>query len=130
MYNLEERVNAYRAKGLSCSQVLMSVVGLDPQGREDGDLVKAMDGLTCGMYCRHTCGALAGAACAMALYGAPREDLSAWCRELSAWFEERFGAVTCERLLGGEARNPALCADIIRETAEEALEILEEAGVL
>ena len=66
----------------------------------------------------------------MALYGAPREDLSAWCRELSAWFEERFGAVTCERLLGGEARNPALCADIIRETAEEALEILEEAGVL
>ena len=46
MYNLEERVDAYRAKGLSCSQVLMSVVGLDPQGREDGDLVNAMDRLT------------------------------------------------------------------------------------
>lgn len=130
MNNLSDAVAAYKAMGLSCSQTLMSIVGLDARGEENEDLVAAMCGLSYGMFCQHTCGALTGAACALALYDAPKEVLGTWCKELSNWFEVRFGSARCGDLLGEGEKNPALCLGIIRETAEKSLAILEEAGCL
>ena len=130
MSNLADTVAAYKAMGLSCSQTLMSIVGLDARGEENEDLVTAMCGLSYGMFCQHTCGALTGAACALALHDVPKETLGAWCRELSDWFEGRFGLVRCAVILGEGVKDPALCMGIIRETAEQSLELLERAGRL
>ena len=130
MSQIADAVAAYKAMGHSCSQVLMDVVGLDARGEESEDLVNAMCGLSYGMFCQHTCGALTGAACALALHAPDKETLGVWCRALSEWFEARFSSASCREILGEGQKDPARCLGIIRETAEKSMAILEEAGCL
>ena len=52
------------------------------------------------------------------------------CRELTEWFEQRFGSVDCKDLIG-DASGPAMvCADIVRETCEKCIEMLMEMDCL
>lgn len=130
MLDYQKRVAELRLKGMSCAQILMQVVGLEARGEVSPDLVDAMAGLTYGMYCQHTCGVLTGAACALAIYGVPRQVLAEWCGTLSDWFEDRYGAVTCGGLLGQGRPATPLCAAMMEETAGRCLELLCEAGLL
>lgn len=130
MEYIAELAAKHRSAGLSCSQSLMATVGLEAQGLENQALIDAMCGLSGGMFAQYTCGALTGAACAMALYGAPKEELGTWCIELSQWFEARYGNHTCEGLVGLGQRNPQLCNTIIQETAVKSAQILNKAGKL
>ncbi len=130
MSQLAETIAEYHAKGLSCSQMLMTFVGLEARGEESEDLVTAMGGLSYGMYCQHTCGALSGAVCGLALHSESKEQLKTWCNQLSQWFEGRFGSVCCQDLVGRGQMNPELCAGVIEETTLKCLEMLEEAGCL
>ena len=130
MNNIAEMAMKHRNTGLSCSQALMATVGLEARGVENPILIEAMCGLSGGMFAQYTCGALTGAACSMALYGAPKGELGRWCIELSAWFEERYGVANCLDLVGPEKNNPALCNTIIQETCVKAVEILKSAGRL
>lgn len=130
MNNIAEIATKHRSAGLSCSQTLMATIGLEAQGKENQALIDAMCGLSGGMFAQYTCGALTGAACGMAMYGAPKPELGSWCVELSQWFEERYGSPTCLGLIGPEKNNPALCQTIVQETAVKAAEILKRAGKL
>ena len=130
MSQIADAVAAYKAMGLSCSQTVMSIVGLDARDEENEDLVTAMCGLSYGMFCQPTCGALTGAACALALHAPDKETLKGWCQELSAWFEGRYSSVVCRDLLGEGTMNPHFCLEVIRETTEKSMEILEQAGCL
>ena len=68
MDDCSDRILTCKLAGLSCSQTVMKLVGLEPRGEEGEALIAAMGGLSYGMLCQHTCGCLTGAACALALY--------------------------------------------------------------
>ena len=55
-------------QGFLCSQILL-IIGLEAQGKENPDVVRAMSGLVGGLgFCGKTCGALTGGACLIGLY--------------------------------------------------------------
>ena len=50
------------SQGFHCSQILI-LMGLDAQGKQNADLVRAMEGLAGGVgFCGDICGALTGGA--------------------------------------------------------------------
>ena len=54
-------------KGYCCSQIIL-LLGLEAQGAENPELIRAAAGLCHGIGgTRHTCGALTGASCLLAL---------------------------------------------------------------
>lgn len=126
MSAIEERVEELRAQGLCCSQVVMTLAGPE-DGTENKALVRAMKGLGYGMYAQHACGSLLGGACALALR-LDAVELKRACRELSEWFENRFGGVNCRDILGPGGAPTIVCSETMAETAEKCLEILEESG--
>ena len=130
MDDCSDRILTCKLAGLSCSQTVMKLVGLEPRGEKGEALIAAMGGLSYGMLCQHTCGCLTGAACALALYAPSKETLAGWCRELDEWFTGRFGAASCRELVGEGAKNPALCLEFIRETVVYCLELRDDADLL
>ena len=57
------RISQLHLQGFHCAQVLL-IMGLEHQGKEDPDLIRAMNGLSGGLgFQGKTCGALAGGAC-------------------------------------------------------------------
>ena len=135
-------VDAFRmfqlaTQGFCCSQIIL-ILGLDELGKENPDLIKAMQGL-CGGIGRSgkTCGALTGGACLIGLNvgkGTPSEfghnKINLMINELMEWFEDTHGSIDCEGILDHSLDDgneyPVQCGNIVSATFSKVQEILEE----
>ncbi len=126
--------------GFYCSQILL-IIGLEAQGKENPDVVRAMSGLVGGLgFCGKTCGALTGGACLIGLYAGKgtmeeMEDsrLNDMIRELVEWFEQenlsRYGGINCQEILeGNPANRMARCPQLVMQTLEKVRDILAVNG--
>lgn len=127
-------------QGFYCSQIML-ILGLEKQGKENPDLIRAMNGLIGGLvFVGKLCGALSGGACLLALYAgkgtaeeATDPKLELMVNQLVDWFEEQYGATyggtDCDDILEGNPQNrPQRCPQIVRETYAKVLELLTENG--
>ncbi len=128
---LQERVRELSESGLCCSQVVMTIVGLDPRGEENPDLIKAMRAYGYGMYKQYGCGALCGGAAALAIYADEDvEKAKNWIKQLVTWFEGKFGGGNCADVIGKGSRPAPICREAMAATADWCLKLLEEQGML
>ncbi|MCL5125149.1 MAG: C-GCAxxG-C-C family protein [Deltaproteobacteria bacterium] len=128
------------SQGFHCSQILI-LMGLDAQGKQNADLVRAMEGLAGGVgFCGDICGALTGGACLLALYagrGLPDEGedsrLNLMIAELAEWFSQEFatcyGGIHCREILDDDPRNQsARCPGIVTKTYDQVKTLLLNNG--
>lgn len=125
---ISDRVLELSARGLCCSQILMQIVGLDARDKEDAELITAMGALGYGVKRQLACGALTGAACALALHAADKGQTAKMCGQLVDWFNETYASTECAAILG--RGNPAnmKCHEIMENTAAKCMEILDDIG--
>lgn len=137
-----ERMLELSSQGFACSQIMMQLV-LDAEESENSELTRVMSALTNGMRDTGlTCGALTGGACVIAYYAAGGEPYEAndphydvMIQELHAWFVEtmgsRYGGITCPEMLGNGSRTKLdVCPDVVEETFNKALELLDAHDLL
>ncbi|MBZ0309444.1 MAG: C-GCAxxG-C-C family protein, partial [Anaerolineae bacterium] len=68
MMNEPDRMKKLKEQGFFCSQIIM-ILGLELQGKENPDLVRAMHGLAGGLgFTGETCGALTGGSSVLGVY--------------------------------------------------------------
>ena len=111
-----EELLALRQQGFFCSQILL-IKGLEMMGKENPDLVRAMQGLAGGLgFSGEICGALSGGASLLGLYagkGTPQEEsdplLEFMILDLVDWFKseysELYGGIRCVEILSGDHHN-------------------------
>lgn len=134
-------VDAFRmfelaAQGFCCSQILL-ILGLEEQGKENPDLIKAMNGL-CGGLGRagKVCGVLTGGVCLLGLYAGKgtageysKYPLNAMVNELLEWFEGKHGSTECfgiiDDTLDSETEYPVKCGNIVLDTYEKIQAMLK-----
>lgn len=128
------------SEGFHCSQILLSL-GLEAQGKENTDLIRAMGGLAGGVgFSGDVCGALTGGACLLGLFagrGTPDEDedpkLNLMISDLVSWFSAEFGqcygGIHCTDILCDDPRNQfKRCPGIVSGTYEKVKQLLLENG--
>lgn len=126
------------SQGFHCSQILITL-GLEAQGKQNADLVRAMEGLAGGVgFYGDICGALTGGACLLALYagrGLPGEEadprLNLMISELHEWFSDEFaccyGGIHCSQILDDDPANQkAGCPGIVTRTYDKVKSLLLE----
>ncbi|WP_371380650.1 DVU_1555 family C-GCAxxG-C-C protein [Sporomusa aerivorans] len=126
--------------GFFCSQILL-IIGLEAQGKENPELVRAMSGLNGGVgFCGKTCGALTGGACLIGLYTGKgtleeMEDSreNDMIRELVNWFEGTacagYEGTNCDNILEGDPANRVTrCPQLVIDTLSKVEEILAANG--
>jgi C_GCAxxG_C_C family probable redox protein len=125
-------------RGFSCSHIL-AAVGLEAQGRDSPELMRAMSGLALGMSCGQLCGALSGGCCLLGLYAGMDENrdvhpsLPLMLEEFNEWFKDeyvpKYGGINCADIM---QNNPALknerCPPMILAAVRKAIEILDAYG--
>ncbi len=134
------RITELLQQGFCCSQVLV-LMGLEAQGKENPDLIRAMHGLCGGIgSAQETCGSLTGAACLLGLYAgrgqlteAPNWQLGRMLDELADWFKEQvgqcYGGIRCADILAGDPANqPLRCPGIVVDTWQKAKDLLIDSG--
>jgi C_GCAxxG_C_C family probable redox protein len=132
------RMLQLKQQGFYCSQILVSM-GLEDQGKQNPDLVRATRGLAGGLgFSGEICGGLTGGACLLSLYagkGAPEEKddvrLDFMVQALVSWFKDEFGAqyvgITCDDIIAGSSANMAArCPTIVVSTYEKVRALLDE----
>lgn len=128
----------YKSQGFYCSQILV-LLGLENLGKEDPDLVRAMQGLAVGLGAGEVCGALTGGAALLGLYAGRGEAgemedprLNEMLQALVAWFKETygepFGGIRCAEILGDDPQNKARCGQMVLGVYEKVTELLIEKG--
>ena len=135
------RISQLHLQGFHCAQVLL-IMGLEHQGKEDPDLIRAMNGVSGGLgFQGKTCGALAGGACLLGLFAgrgtleeSEQRSLNVMIQQLVEWFEagfgEEFGGIDCNTILGGDPWNRLTrCPRLINETYFMARQLLQENGL-
>lgn len=135
------RISQLHLQGFHCAQVLL-IMGLEQQGKQDPDLIRAMNGLSGGLgFQGKTCGALAGGACLLALFAGrgtleetEQRSLNLMIHQLVEWFEvnfgQEFGGIDCHTILGGDPWNRMTrCPRMINETYFMVRELLKENGL-
>lgn len=130
-------------QGFSCSQILL-MLGLEAQGKDNPDLIRAMAGLAGGLgFAGETCGALTGGACLLGLYVGKgsdgeesRAELDLMVAELVDWFKAElageYGGITCGAILGDDLQYKAVslgCGNIVGNTYAKVKEILINHGI-
>jgi len=129
MSTIEGHINDLKIKGYCCSQLVAIIAGLEPLDEENDGLLRSLRGLCIGMYAKKVCGALTGGACALSLH-IEGGSLTKAGRELTEWFQQRFGAIDCKDLIGDAGGPTMLCMDIVQETCGKCLEMLMEMDCL
>ena len=133
------RISQLHLQGFHCAQILLTM-GLEHQGKEDTDLIRAMDGLSSGLGGSQgkNCGALLGGACLLALFAGrgkleetEQRSLPVMIQQLVDWFEagfgEEFGGIDCSTILGGDPWNKMTrCPRLLNETYFMAKQLLKE----
>jgi C_GCAxxG_C_C family probable redox protein len=128
------------SQGFHCSQILL-FMGLDAQGKENPDLIRAMSGLAGGLgFSGDACGALTGGACLLGLFagrGTPDEEdeprLNVMIAELLEWFTgecgEACGGVHCSDIVGDDPeKQRTVCPGLVARTYEKVKSLLLENG--
>ncbi|MEA4907505.1 MAG: C_GCAxxG_C_C family protein [Chloroflexi bacterium] len=129
-----------RGQGFYCSQIIL-LLGLDLQGKENPDLVRAMNGLAGGLgFSGELCGALSGGACLLGMYagkGVPEDEqnprLDFMVMDLVKWFKQEYGqaygGIRCADILAGNLSNRAArCPLIVAGVFQQVKELLVENG--
>jgi C_GCAxxG_C_C family probable redox protein len=135
-----ERMREMKAEGFYCSQILIKL-GLELQGKENPDLVRAMQSLAGGLgFSGELCGALTGGACLLGLYagkGLPADEtdprLDFMIEDLMKWFRQEYGAlyggIRCMDILNDSRTNQvSRCPMIVAGTYQRIKELLVENG--
>jgi C_GCAxxG_C_C family probable redox protein len=135
-----EHIKQLKQQGFFCSQILM-LMGLELQGKENPDLIRAANGLAGGLgFTGETCGALTGGACLLGLYagkGRPQDEenltLNPMVDELVTWFKDGYGqdygSIRCEEIIGDNGKYmPARCPVMVAGTFQKVKEVLVENG--
>lgn len=135
-----EQMQEMKAQGFYCSQILMKL-GLELQGRENPDLVPAVQGLAGGLgFTGELCGALSGGVCLLSLYagkGLPEEAedprLNFMITDLVGWFKQEYGqsygGIRCTEIVGDSGKQMATrCPLIVAGTVQRVKELLVENG--
>lgn len=137
MDELQMELMQLYSKGYSCAQML-AILTLSSIGRENKDLVRAVDGLRLGLGYQGICGTLTGAACAIGIYTGKGADDEKRDRkgpvitaELVDWFKNDlcapYNGITCLDILGeGTKLEINRCGAIIVATAHKLTELLFE----
>lgn len=136
------RLMRLKQQGFYCSQVLVSM-GLEDQGKQNPDLVRATHGLAGGLgFSGEVCGALTGGACLLSLYagkGLPEEKddvrLDFMVQALAQWFKDEYGAqyggITCNQILAGNPANMAArCPGIVVSAYQKVQALLADYEIL
>ena len=134
------RIRELKEQGFFCSQILM-ILGMELQGKENPDLVRAMHALAGGIgFTGETCGALTGGACLVGLYagkGTPAQEddprIMFMLEDLVKWFKEgygkEYGGIRCEEILGDNSKNMGVrCPTMVMGTLQKVKELLVENG--
>jgi C_GCAxxG_C_C family probable redox protein len=135
-----ESLAALRKQGFYCSQILI-LKGLEQLGKDNPDLVRAMQGLAGGLgFTGELCGALTGGAALVGLYagkGTPEQDedprLLFIIEDLVKWFKteyaEPFGGMRCAEILAGNSQNTVRrCPVMVAGVLQKVKELLVENG--
>ena len=138
MANEVDRLIQLKERGFCCSQTLL-LVGLEDQGKTDRNLVRAVSGLSAGLFSGEICGALTGGACLLGLYAGrgSAEDpedhrLCIMVEELVAWFSQEygqlFGGIRCDDILGEDSHACSRCGSLVLGTYGKVRSLLAENG--
>ena len=131
------RIADLAMQGFQCSQILVQLA-LEAQGKQNPELVSAMAGLTGGMGCGKTCGALTGGCCVLGLYAGKHsaehnadDRLQTMLSQFVDWFDAehtaRYGGSNCADIVEDDMRNQMTrCPAIVIESLEKLKEILAE----
>lgn len=135
-----DTMKEFKSQGFVCSQIILKM-GLELQGKENPDLVKAVQGLAGGLgYTGDVCGALSGSACLLGLYagkGKPEDEddprLMFMIEDLVKWFKTEYGQVYggihCENIISRSGTQAAsTCALITAGTFQKVKDLLVENG--
>lgn len=135
-----EVMQEMKSQGFVCSQIILKM-GLDLLGKENPDLVKAMQGLAGGLgYTGDVCGTLTGAVCLLGLYagkGQPEDQddprLLFMVEDLVKWFKQEYipvyGGIHCANIVNDDGQKMAArCPQIIAATYQKVKELLVENG--
>ena len=140
--DLFDRVMELSRYGYFCSQIL-AILMLESIGEEDPGLVKAMGGLNGGVgYSQGCCGCMTGGACVISYFTGKAKDIGYGdpqhkpaLAEFTQWFEDEmtdaFGGIECRDITkGNPAKRVQYCPQIIADTFEKCMEILQNRGLL
>ena len=135
-----DRMRELKEQGFFCSQIMM-ILGMELQGKENPDLVRAMHALAGGIgFTGETCGALTGGACLIGLYagkGTPEQEddprILFMLEDLVKWFKQEygqtFGGIRCEEILRDNSKNMGMrCPTMVLGTFQKVKELLVENG--
>jgi len=135
-----DRMRELKQQGFFCSQILL-ILGMELQGKENPDLVAAMNALAGGIgFTGETCGALTGGACLLGLYagkGTPAQEedprLLFMSEDLVRWFKtefgQKYGGIRCDDILGESGYDMGgRCPAIVLGTFQKVKELLVEHG--
>lgn len=135
-----ESMQDLKAQGFVCSQIILKM-GLEMLGKENPDLVRAVQGLAGGLgYSGEVCGALSAGACLLGLYagkGLPEDEddphLYFMIGNLVKWFKQEYGqgngAIRCDDIVNNQGQKSlAHCPEIIAATYQKVKELLVENG--
>ena len=134
------RIMQLKAGCFYCSQIILKM-GLDLQGKDNSDLLKAMQALAGGIgFCGYICGALTGGASMLGLYAGKGdidrdedERLNLMLLDLTEWFKNTIGnqyhGMNCDEILENDQRNiPSRCPTIVASVFQKCKELLVEYG--
>lgn len=126
--------------GYCCAQIMMKMA-LDAEGKENEDLLRAVNGLCMGVGNKQkTCGVLTGGIAIIGLYAGkgndkehPKQDYSGMVDEYAQWFEAEFGSTQCRDIIGECSvtdymtnQNYKLkCGDILIQSYKKVQEIFQ-----
>jgi C_GCAxxG_C_C family probable redox protein len=141
MNNEAFRIFQLASQGFCCSQMMLKLA-LEEEGKDNPDLIRAMNGLCGGIgFSGKTCGVLTGGISILGLYagkGVPEEvkgeDFSKMIKEFMDWFSEEFESTECNDIVGypiinddsGVENYPVKCGDIVIKGYNKIQEILEQ----
>ena len=143
MPNEADRMAQLHMQGFHCAQILL-MMGMEHLGRENPELVRAMDGLSGAgglNFPGKNCGALTGGACLLALFAGRGKDeetghhsLPQMVQQLADWFEAGFGAeyggIDCETILQNDPWNRLTrCPKLVNDTYFMVRQLLAENGL-
>lgn len=127
--------------GFCCAQIMVKMA-FDAEGRENADLLRAINGFCMGIgSTQKTCGVLNGGIAILGLYAGkgtdteyPKQEFSGMVDEFSSWFENEFGSTQCQDIIGvctvtdfqSHQEYRLKCGDILLKSYQKVQEILQQ----
>ncbi len=127
--------------GYCCTQIMMKMA-LDEEEKENGDLLRAVNGLCMGVgRTQKTCGVLTGGIAILGLYAGkgndreyPKQEYSGMVDEYREWFELEFGSTECVDIIGvcsvtdytTNQEYRLKCGDTLKKSYQKIQEILRD----